>query len=511
METKEIYNEQNEATRKRLFELLKSYFKVSLVLEDDEYQELASLFTEKNPYQEIGVQFSLDEAPEGDLSRAAGYYSGGFNITLTDKGLYCSETLCSLLDTIGHEYRHSLQLCDGDDEHSIPEEVVDAYTDRNISKEEIEEFYCYIKDQNSTPLKRFLNKAGKILQKHKIKAVQYGGYLSQLHEIDARKAGKEFAFKMINCLINDPLCPNRVKRQLKADLNLYKLDRSVFESLYNKRINQFKHFKENFKQAVSTALKKNPQEINEDEEYLLAKGIKFLTKEMSIDEKLDYCGWAIINNKDTLAHRINLINSKVSEKDKQMCIDYFDAMDNHNQLTYKTAKTYIDKRIDITSDKEEWKKDITTFICGQIQQGKIAIAYSEIDRIIYGRRNSNILDHMQILNSVQSYIERVITDVKSDKKVIFDYNSNNDLWMKYFCLAKTKFSQLDGIEQQVLDKLDSIYNLLHEDFWVNGRLQYSMKEEDVLVLYGEKEFEERFGKEKLESLKQKQDEEINTL
>ena len=314
-------NNNNLDTRKRIFEILNKLstgydFQLSpeTFSPNNEMIELIEILTNNNPYLSMQpVKIEYDDLIGGNPNTLGAYYTGQnlicYSLPFVQAVTRHNASFIILLDTIYHEQRHHYQdyfRANPELIHSIDfKQVTDGILDGQMSNEEVKELHDFATQHDLL---------GKIVSKNKIKKLQFGAYLSNKCEIDARNNAFNDTTETFKMMIEDELCSPETKKFLTENYELYADWQIKVKKDNDKTMKSFEHLDKKVKSKLMKAMKSN-KPLDEDTYNALLNGIlEHITKGLTLKENLEIATWALKNNYPILLHNINLRNSLSSER-----------------------------------------------------------------------------------------------------------------------------------------------------------------------------------------------------
>lgn len=312
----------NLETRKRIYEILDKLgngydFKLSSKKypSNNEFLEFVEILTNNNPYIELNpVKVDYVTKSENKEKDFAMYYQ---NINTIFFGLEFlkdiaenEENIMELFDTIYHEQEHhNQQECIKTPElieDVNMQQIVNSALDDELSNAEIKELNAFA-NQHSL--------IGKMISRLKVRRLQFGAYLSQKCELDARSTGYNSTCETVKMMLEDPLCPEHIKEFLTYKFKAYKYNHAKEEERYEKSMETFKELDNKVKSVLMDAVNSNEPLDNSTYHHLLNGMLDYITKNMTLQENLEVAGWAIRHNYIQLLYKINLRNDMSAESE----------------------------------------------------------------------------------------------------------------------------------------------------------------------------------------------------
>lgn len=364
-------------TRKRAFELIEKLFinsmdssffewiakggpfkseKGNVTIE--ELRELIDIFANRNPYQYqnvANVKFEDSLPVAGTTGEADGQYDYSNN-TISILNRYIENIqknpirFTELIELIGHEQRHHYQFDHREDVLS-GEYINDIYkemSEGNLDDNDIEEINNFLIENN-------LSKE-KMTQKE-ISQYQFGGYLSNACEIDARRHGYEFTMKMFESMIDDELCPKKLKEKLNKSLIKFEKREQKKIEAEKLKMDKFKCFRKKIKKAFQKILKEDSSKLSSIKHIqLLNKCMGHISKEMSTEEKIEFMNWAIENNYVSILQNISF-DDKSSEK--EAILKYIESIVENKKINIVNVETIF--YLVAFQHKDDEKKSVDSY------------------------------------------------------------------------------------------------------------------------------------------------------
>ena len=441
----------NIETRKIIFELINklffdkeypSIFEIFLhplkssskpLLQENELHELINLLTNKNPYienPEMNIEYK-DFIEFLDTKRSAvgicHLDTRTINIknSLIKKAIHHPFTFSDIVSVIGHEQRHYSQYQDNQEDLEFIKDIKRELFSGNLKKEDMDEISKFLVENN-------LNEQE--LTNQQKRKYQFGAYLSNACEIDARIYEHKFTNSMYQHLINDELCSKKLKIKLEKSLKRYNICAEFDIKDYNEKIEKYCHLRKKLKNTFNKLLENNKEKLSE-EKYLnlLNKVMVHISKDMTPEEKVKYMDWAVDNNHTLLIHQISF---------------------NTNGADKKAVSEYLLKTIETKKINFENATDL--FFIHSIQ-------YNDIEE----RKTKNTDLAIKMLNDNQiKFLLPVIENLQKE-------NLNINKLAKNFISYAAKY--IENANNKSFNLLLTIRNLIYN--FIYGNLSYNTTEE----------------------------------
>lgn len=315
-----------EKARKRIFEILEklsSGYDFNLTPENfslnNEIIELVEILTKNNPYYHFEpVSTSYVKEIDGDPNALGTYYHNKqlivYQLPHIIKVAKGNRNFMLLLDTIYHELAHHIQELYRSNPELIKDieikQITNELLDKELTYEDLQELHRFAHQHDL--LSDFIKPK---LSKRKLKNLQFGAYLSEKCEIDARNQAFECTNKTYQMMIDDPLCNEKVKKFLNLQHKhycSYTKDANISRKMDMK---SFDRLDRRVKSIVKKAVKSD-KDIDDATYNALLDGIlAYMTKSMTLEENLEIATWALKHNYRYLLGQINLRNSLSRQRD----------------------------------------------------------------------------------------------------------------------------------------------------------------------------------------------------
>ena len=376
------------STRKRMFELIEKLFMnkknnlsfINYVLTNevfnpktieitmDEFKELVEILINNNPYiqhEKVEIKYEKDIRVTGGSAKANMEYTNLDN-TISIMNSYVSKAkkdpikFMEFVSSIGHEQRHHDQHLNYEDDLTM-----DYYGD--ISRELM---FGHFKDGDIKEIYNFIvehNMQDERLSKLELLRRQFGAYLSNACEVDARQYELKFANDMFSRMINDGLCPEELRTKLIRCLKKYNEEEAKINERLEKEMGKYKalicRLKDVFKKLLKTDVEKLSQE-----KYiqLLTKCMTQISKEMTPEEKVEFMGWAMENKYLDLIENISF---DAHGKDRDAVTKFISKSVEDKKITDENALTMFMVQTMQFNNPEDVKRASTVYLKKLIDNG----------------------------------------------------------------------------------------------------------------------------------------------
>ena len=288
--------------------------------DNNEIKGLIALLTNCNPFVSMRTANIAFERLENDNVDISGQYQPNeylirFSIPLIESILKNPKDIGLLLDTIYHEQRHNKQNYDYASQKEMEnetnlKEIYMSCLDTTLQESDIEELNKFAQKHDLIKLK---------ISKSKLQTLQFGAYLSNQAEIDAREYAYEQTIHTFDAMLSDENCPEKLKKELKKSLKVYKQKHDELEAENKSAMKSFEHLEKRVKDRLLKIIKSNEKIDEETYTQLLSGMMDFITRNNSLNENLEIAGWALKNGYTNLLYCINIkksLSPQIQDLDK---------------------------------------------------------------------------------------------------------------------------------------------------------------------------------------------------
>lgn len=311
----------NLGARKRVYEILTKIsrgedLKISSknFSTNNEMVELVELLTNNSPFIDIeSVKVQYAELLNGNQITPGQYYH---NHNIIEYSTVFLELIANnrmnimdLFNVVFHEQTHHYQnryrehshLINTIDFKKIVNDLYDGYTSEEL-----------IKELNNFAHKHKL--LGKKLTKRRLKTLQFGAYLSNHCEVDARQSAYQTTSKVYEIMINDPECPAELKKYLTNKFKLFIKDKEKEQASFKKKMKGYENLNKRVEEILLKSIRSGEKLDSKNKTVLLNGMLNHITKSLTLKENFEIAKWALENNYKDLVDQINLKNSISSQK-----------------------------------------------------------------------------------------------------------------------------------------------------------------------------------------------------
>ena len=379
---------ETTSTRKRMFELMEKLFMnnknnlsfINYVLTNevfnpktteitmDEFKELVEILVNNNPYiqhEKVEIKYEKDIRVTGGSAKADMEYTNLSN-TISIINSFASKAkkdpikFMEFVSSIGHEQRHHDQHLNYKYDLTMEYygDISREWMFGHFNNEDIKEIYNFIVEHNMQD---------KRLSKLDLLRRQFGAYLSNACEMDARQYGLKFANDMFSRMINDPLCPEELKAKLKESLPKYNKKEVEINEQLEKEMGKYKslmrRLKDLFKKLLNTDIEKLSQERYIQ---LLTKCMTQISKEMTPEEKVEFMDWAMENNYLDIILEMSF---DAQGKDREAVIKFISTALEGKKINDENALTMFTVQTMQFNNPEDVKRASTVYLKKLIDNG----------------------------------------------------------------------------------------------------------------------------------------------
>ena len=439
------------ATRKRMFELIeklfiknihnKSIFNYILANEVyqgkdalmtmDEFKELVEIIANNNPYiqhEKVEIKYEKDIRVTGGVSKADMSYTNTENaISIVNsyllKAKKNSVRFMDLVAAIGHEQRHHEQHLNLDSDLTM-----DYYGD--ISRElsfghfdvkDIQEIHDFIVEHNMQDKK--LTKLG-------ILRCQFGAYLSNACEVDARQYQVKYANEMFTCMINDELCSEELKSKLMESLTKFNEQETKINEKIEKRMDSYKELTRRLKDVFKNILKTDVEKLSQEKYIqLLTKCMTQISKQMTPEEKVEFMSWTMENNYLDIMKEISF---DAHGKDRDVVTKFISKSFKDKKITDENALTMFMVQAMQFNNPEDLQASLTEYLVKLVDNG----CYLSANNLMNAYQNQC---NVQILSEhIVSHAQAVFCNLNAQKAI-----DNSQLMQLLFSLTMKENISID--------------------------------------------------------------------
>lgn len=313
----------NIQARKRVYEILGKIMRgedlrvsAQNFTTNNEMVELIEILTNNNPYFNMGVdpvEINYEKLLCDSPNTLGVYHSGEDRISYAThfiEDIAQNRTNIMLLfNVIFHEQRHHYQDYLSKNSHLIDsidfKKASDGIFDNPLDEAGLKELNKFAHNHGLI---------GKMITKKRLKELQFGAYLSEQCEIDARRNAYKATTKAYESIMNDPLCPQALKDYLTRSYEGYVEFEKKKEAQDQKSMAPYKELDRRVKENLFKSVRAGKRLDDASYGTLLNGILTHITKTLTLHENLEITKWALQNDYMDLVRQINLRNSLSSEK-----------------------------------------------------------------------------------------------------------------------------------------------------------------------------------------------------
>ena len=351
-------------------------------IKEKQFEELVDLLINKNPYtNNRKAKIWYRKNLRTDIGKVDGCYDSLTDVVKVEKRLVLRAIKKSFLffdvvSVLAHEQKHQSQHLEEQEDlafiNDVRNELFDGYFTKNDLKE----------------LGKFVAKYGlkeKKLTHKQVRKYEYGAYLANACEVDARKYAYEFTNEMYEYLVNDEKCTEDIRKMLNKAIDNYNYCYDLYEEYYVEEMEGFASLRNKIKNAFSNLMKNNKEKLNEAKNIeLLFRIMLYISKDMTAEEKVEYINWSVENDYPDLLYRISY---NKNGEDRQMITQCLDKIIEENKINTDNANDLFTVYTAQYDDFDEMKEQNTKFFIKLMNEKQIELfdwvtnflAYDEID------------------------------------------------------------------------------------------------------------------------------------